>query len=113
MQNCPNCGAPIEPYKCRCEYCGTWYFDFTAFDMSDDKPYYVKFRSPMGVITTLAKPELQTIETNYDTVNIENGLGNTLKTFVQSVNCDIGVVFHAIPDKSMKNSLFTLQIDGG
>ena len=23
MNNCPNCGAPINPYKCQCEYCGT------------------------------------------------------------------------------------------
>ena len=23
MANCPNCGAPLEPYKNRCEYCGT------------------------------------------------------------------------------------------
>lgn len=22
MNNCPNCGAPINPYKCQCEYCG-------------------------------------------------------------------------------------------
>lgn len=24
MRNCPNCGAPINPYKEKCEYCDTY-----------------------------------------------------------------------------------------
>lgn len=28
--NCPNCGAPIDYAKEKCEYCGTWY-DFSPY----------------------------------------------------------------------------------
>lgn len=28
MKNCPNCGAVIDPYRVKCEYCGTMYFDW-------------------------------------------------------------------------------------
>lgn len=94
MRNCPNCGAPLEPYKCKCEYCGTWYFDFTAFDMSENVPYYVKFRTTYGVITTLARPELQTIEFNSDNLYAENAAGN-ICTITRSYSCDLNVVFHS------------------
>ena len=31
MKNCPNCAAPIDPYKVKCEYCGTMYFDLVTW----------------------------------------------------------------------------------
>ena len=94
MKNCPNCGSPIEPYKCKCEYCGTLYFDFTAFDMSGDVPYYVKFKTPYGVVTTLARPELQAIETGYDDVDVIDAIGSTLIKH-RNIWCDLNVTFHA------------------
>jgi len=109
MTNCPNCGAVIEPYKCKCEYCGTWYFDFTAFDMSDNKPYYVKFRTPYGIITTLAKPELQTINFTEDVVDVVNMMG-TVSSFVRSRNCDLEVTFHSYANPE-NGSLYTLEAD--
>lgn len=110
MRNCPNCGSPIEPYKCRCKYCGTWYFDLTAFDMTEDVPYYVKFRTPYGVITTLARPELQTIEVSQDCDYACDFMGNRIGKFVRSENCDLNVIFHSQVNPQNK-SLFTFEIN--
>ena len=109
MKNCPNCGAPIDPYVCKCQYCGTYYFDFTSFDMSKDALYYVKFNTPMGVVTTLAKPELTTIETNVNTVDAVDSSGNVLYRSFESKTCDIDVIFHAYNNKG---TLYTLDTRG-
>lgn len=110
MRNCPNCGAPIEPYKCRCDYCHTWYFDFTAFDMSGSDPYYVKFRTPYGVITTLAKPELQTVEINYNTIDCCDPTGKTVCSFRGNASCDLSVVFHSVANPE-DGTLYTLYTE--
>ena len=111
MRNCPNCGAPIEPYKCKCEYCDTWYFDFNAFNMEDGKPCYVKFNTRYGALTMLAKPELQTIEVSQDSCSAVDRMGNTVATFVTNKSCDLSVIFHALVDYE-HNSLYTLETNG-
>ena len=108
MRNCPNCGAIIEPYKCKCEYCGTWYFDFTSFDMSGKDPYYVKFRTPYGVITTLAQPELRTIDVNEETLQAVDRCGNAVMSFTKSRSCDLDVIFHSVPNPE-DGSLYKLE----
>ena len=104
MKNCPNCGSPIEPYKCKCEYCGTWYFDFTSFDVTENVPYYVKFKTPMGEITTLAKPELNMIEISHDSVYTDP----PTTSIYTNRNCDFQVTFQSQIDKET-NSLFVLK----
>ena len=108
MRNCPNCGAVIDPYVCRCPYCGTYYFDFTAFDMTADVPYYVKFRTEYGDITTLAQPELKTIEVAQDTRDVADMAGHVVARYVVSKRCDLDVTFHALT--SPDGSLFTLEV---
>lgn len=110
MKNCPNCGSPIEPYKCKCEFCGTWYFDFTAFDMSENVPYYVKFKTPYGVITTLARPELQTIEVNSDCYYANDVRGHSIAKFVGTKTCDLNVTFHSQVDPET-GTLYRLEVN--
>ena len=111
MTNCPNCGSPIEPYKCKCEYCETYYFDFTAFDMTENVPYFVKFRTPYGIVTTLARPELQTIDVYEDDCYCYDLMGNKVAKFARSRNCDLNVVFHSQVNPE-NGELYRLEVQG-
>jgi hypothetical protein len=78
--------------------------------MTSNTPCFVKFRTPFGIITTLAKPELKTIDTSVESTCVENGCGNVIHRIVTSVNCDIDVTFHTVmnPDN---NSLCPIKFD--
>ena len=110
MRNCPNCGAPIKPYKCKCDHCGTWYFDLTAFDMVENKPCYIKFRTPWGTVTTLARPELQSIESSFETVDMVDSIGRSYCSFLTNKSADMNVVFHMLRSPS-NDELYRLDIN--
>lgn len=50
--NCPNCGAPIDKWKCKCDYCGTFYLDLSAMDIDSHKPFFLRIRHD-GTVTTV------------------------------------------------------------
>ena len=107
-RNCPNCGAPLDNNYCKCPYCGTLYYDLTMFE--DGVPCYVKFRTPMGVLTSLAIPNISEINVYSDQVYYTNILGDVFDSKVTSKSCDINVTFHAIEDPENK-SLFKLEVN--
>jgi hypothetical protein len=109
--NCPNCGAPLEPYKHRCDYCGSWYYDLTAFNLTDGKPCYIKFKTDCGTITALTSPELKDIITTVDTVDCLGKNGITTYRCFRGRHCDINVTFHTLIDHSHKDSLYTLEVE--
>lgn len=108
MTNCPNCNAPIEPYKCKCEYCGTYYFDFTALDLTGNKPYYVKFKTQDKIITALARPILETINISIDTDDVYYS-GRQVMKFYRSRNCDLNVRFQCYEDNENK-TLYQVEL---
>lgn len=93
MINCPNCGAPINPYTYCCEYCGTYIFDTTAWDVDDNKPCYVKFKINGKIITALARPRIETLEMSSDTSYISDKYDNKIMSYITNRNCDINVRF--------------------
>ena len=105
MTNCPNCGSPIDVHECMCKYCGTYYFDLTAFEMSSNKKYYIKFKQKMPngedvIITALARPNLENIESSYETVYADYIRGST--RINTGYSCDINVRFSCIEDPKTK-----------
>ena len=108
MLNCENCGAPLDPYKWRCDYCGAYYFDLTAFDFTGDKPTFVKFKTPQGTITCLARPKIETVEVGSDYSYFTDGHSNIIKSYVVNKTCDINVKFSCYENPKNK-ALF--QID--
>ena len=41
-RNCPNCGAPLEAGKIKCDYCGTSYYDLST--ISFNEPMIITFK---------------------------------------------------------------------
>lgn len=100
MTNCPNCNAPIEPYNCKCKYCGTYYFDFSGIDLLGDKPCYVK----VGNTVALTYPRLEEVECIPDYETYTDIRGRLYTTMVRK-NITIRANFDVIEykEKGEKN----------
>lgn len=110
MLNCECCGAPLNPYQWRCEYCGAYFFDLSAWDLTDGKPTFVKFKTPQGTITSLARPELRTMEVRQDSEDLTDIHGHTIIRIAGLRHCDIDVNFSCIPNPK-SGELFRIEME--
>lgn len=99
MRNCPNCGAPIDPYKNKCEYCGTYYYDFTNINFEHNKPCYIQFKIDDFILTTLAIPHMETINFSSDTIDVIDTNGCSISSYRANKECNIELSFSCIEDK--------------
>ena len=110
--NCPNCGSIIEPYNCKCAYCGTWYHDLTLFDTIDNNPRYVKFHTTLNgkevCLTALARPRLDSIEFEYETEPIYEHLYQC-RMIVPKKSCNINMQFECY-ENGNTHELFQVQM---
>lgn len=110
MKNCPNCGSPIDPYKVKCEYCGTMYFDWATW-LQDGQPCFINYGFDSGytkgTIITRAIPHLEQVEINDEPTYATDSRGNVVRSIRNNRYCDLHVVFTCIADQKDK-SLFKI-----
>ena len=108
--NCINCGAAKDTSDIKCPFCGTTYLDLTAIDFSSDDPVVCQFVMPNHyhvmnrdgiegrvIMSMLAKPSLEAVMTNEETVDIYGGFGNApISTIPISRNVNFDVSFKTI-----------------
>ena len=111
MKNCPNCGAIIDPYRVKCEYCGTMYFDWANW-LQDGKPCFINYGFNYGdkkaSIIAQAIPHLKEVnnEDDYTAVST-NGQSIWISP---NRHCDIHIVFTCVTDQRDK-SLYKIMVE--
>lgn len=95
MKNCCNCGAPIDPYRVKCDYCGTMYFDWATW-MQEGKTCYINYTidgaDKKMTVTSQAVPHLETLEVKRETKSLMSGDEYILK------HIDCGCDAHLVVD---------------
>ena len=113
MKNCPNCGSPIDPYRVKCEYCGTMYFDWATW-LQDGKSCFINYSFDSGygkgIITAQAIPRLETVEINDDSCYITDPRGNTIHRIRNSRSCELHVNFTCL-ENTADNSLIRVTME--
>ena len=112
MKNCPNCGAVVDPYRVKCEYCGTMYFDWASW-LQDGQPCFINYGFNYGdrkaSIMTQAIPHLEVVEVNDDTAYVMTKTGQSIQVRTGRY-CDLHVVFSCVADQRDK-SLFKMVVE--
>ena len=98
-RNCPNCGAPYETHLSKCPYCGTSYFDMSALDFNERKPFYLKTRYGNMTVTQLVRPRLDEsgFELSSDTVEASDFQCGITK-YVRGYSMKTNLSFEAVMD---------------
>ena len=110
QRNCPNCGAPYKTELNTCPYCGTSYFDMSAIDVSENKPFYLKLKMNGMVFTSkvIAEPDI-TMNFQEDTRTFTGVFGDKLGTIVENRYVDIDMRFRSVCDPN--KVLFTVEVE--
>lgn len=111
--NCPNCGAIINPEQHKCNYCGTSYFDMSAIDLENGKPFYLKIKTKWNgqdvFITQLVRPFLNTINSTISSDYCYGGIGQQISYSYRNENyLTTELSFVSLP--MADNSLFKMEV---
>ncbi len=107
-RNCPNCGAPYKIELNTCPYCGTLYFDMSAIDINEGRPFYLKLKMDDKVFTSkvVVEPEI-TVNFYEDTYSALGRHGEVGRVTVNR-NINIDMRFKSVYDS--KGVLCTLEV---
>lgn len=113
--NCPNCGYPILSEGNKCPCCDTSYFDISAINLSEEKPFYLKFKTkgPNGkdiIITQFVKPKFGGMTVSTDCIEVRGWRNDlVLGRWAKPSTITTSIEFIAVPDK--ENKLATMEVE--
>lgn len=110
QRNCPNCGAPYKTELNTCPYCGTSYFDMSAIDINEDRPFYLKIKMNGMVLTSkvVAEPNMEMNFTDNE-IACTGKCGEVLQKF--KINRSLGIDMHFKSVYEPHDVLFTMEIE--
>lgn len=115
--NCPNCGGPLPVNGLKCEFCGTRVIDLTMIDFDCTEPTMFVLKAPKFFsqngdvyISMWARPQLESISMEEDTVSVYDGRGNSVCTFPTSREVAVGMTLRPCADPKT-NTLYSLTIE--
>ena len=101
--NCKNCGAALDIFAPKCEFCGTKNINLTELDLASGEAANFIFKLPNNMnvngdiyMSMLAVPELQTITFSTDDVSICAPNGYSLMTYTRNKNIDMALNLRAV-----------------
>ena len=112
--NCCNCGAALDIFASKCNYCGTKNINMTELDLASGEAANFIFKLPTTpsikgnvYMSILAIPELQTITTTSNNINVTSGKNNVLlASYPVEYSLDMNINLRAVPKKD--NTLYHL-----
>ena len=110
QRNCPNCGAPYKTELNTCPYCGTSYFDMSAIDINEGKPFYLKLKTGNMIFTSkvVVVPDIQ-MNFQEDTRSFTGRFGEKIGEIVVNRYMDIDMRFRSIHDSD--DVLCTMEVE--
>ena len=103
--NCCNCGAALDIFAPKCEFCGTKNVNMTDIDLASGEAANFIFKLPNNIsvngnfyMSMLAIPELTTISMDSENTEIYGGFGyTTLASYRSNYSLNLGLNLRAIP----------------
>lgn len=111
--NCCNCGAALDIFAPKCEFCGTKNVNITDIDLASGEAVNFIFKLPNNFnidgnlyMSMLAIPEMKTLEMTNEPVYIYGGRNNVPLSCINNRSLEMEVNFHVVP--RIDSSLFHL-----
>ena len=101
--NCCNCGAALDVFAPKCEFCGTKNVNMTDIDLASGEAANFIFRLPNNTTTNgnmymsmLAVPELKTLEMTNEPTAIYGGWNDTKLACINNYSLEVGLNLRAV-----------------
>lgn len=118
--NCCNCGAALDIWSPKCEFCGTKNVNLTALDLASGEPANFIFKMPNNIkivdkngadiyLSLLAVPSLEVMEMVNDTVSMYVDGWNRPVTYRQNAGLEMGIKLTTVQSPQKENILCELR----